>query len=765
MKLYFGWAFAWGGGGVTLKSGAATIGLVSQHAEPTSRQVDVVVLTTDAGYRPLIKDRPPQPSWQLLDGWRAGLPALPPLAARKLAEAVPDQWRPRTFRDGGFLYLWNMRAPCPWLAPDAKVKLPYTIGDEPVRAAFEQAYAGRADVPIFSDPRIVPTFHGAGAGVFATEADGTLGQLGQRFVSWLDANPERPWAMMMNYAPNRAIAAAGVAAYTRYRDRYIGAIAGESLGYFYIKKDAWPAALEGVTTRRQLADAISRLAQAENAAKYKAVYGRQVDDNPYEHVIPCQSVGMPAFLPLASTWGPRTIGYESHVATSSILAMRMAFLRGIARQGGHLTATYRSCNFGDSSTLFSKLMSYTSAQNILDNYYSVYSGAGMTWYKFDLWYQYMAGVSMFYHEQGFDEWWMPGGTSAAGKKPVQLSPKGKLVDRFLRVTAADFDRGTPLTPIAFLVDYAHGWEPSPYWPNSFKNFHHQGDRWLFGDHEQMLRQTFHTAYHPIGPNSEAPINALNEVHPAGVFGDVFDVISAYPDVDRWTTIDSYPVVVATGEIALTAAEGERLNRYLAAGGTLVVAADHLTGVGAAALQLPLADKTLASDSYAWLGSDQQPSPRYRYRTLAGGRVLATSASGDAVCAAYDRGRGRLIVLGVPYALTVSRQVSPLFAQVLAHVRAGLLPVEVDGDIQWALNQNAAGYVVTLLNPYGQIKPQQGLSPTDYRENRRVTIRARAAIARARDRLLPSARLVPRADALELTVEAGGVRIIELTLTE
>src|ERR1700722_9976501 len=148
--------------------------------------------------------------------------------------------------------------------------------------------------------------------------------------------------------------------------------------------------------------------------------------------------------------------------------MRLAFLRGAARQHGGMKAAYRSCNFGDASTIFSIGSSFSSPKNILDNYYSVFSGAGMTWYKFDIWYQYMAGSALFYHEQGFDEWWKPGGTTVAGEKEVQLSPKGKLVDRFLRVTAAQGDRGHPITPVAFLGDYAHGWEPSPFWPNGFK---------------------------------------------------------------------------------------------------------------------------------------------------------------------------------------------------------------------------------------------------------------------------------------------------------
>ena len=189
-----------------------------------------------------------------------------------------------------------------------------------------------------------------------------------------------------------------------------------------------------------------------------------------------------------------------------------------------MTATYRSCNFGDASTIFSNEGSFHSPQNIFDNYYSVYSGAGMTWYKFDIWYQYMAGSSMFYHEQGFDEFWRPGGTSAAGVREVELSPKGKLVDRFLRLTAAEPDRGVPFTPVAFLVDYAHGWEPAPFWPNSFQNWHGHPDRFGYGDHERMLEEYFSTAYFPIGPESEKPITATNEVYLASPFGDIFDVI-------------------------------------------------------------------------------------------------------------------------------------------------------------------------------------------------------------------------------------------------
>lgn len=788
MKLYWGWSFVWAKQVVTLKKGHATIKLLSTTKDPEPRQIDVVVLTTDREYRPRIKDRPARHSWKIMDQYREGVSReLEPLARRasdgQLPDSqlpddqLPDSWRTRTFRDGDFLYLWNVSHTKPletWLSEKPeKVKFPYNIIDKETQAEFDAKYGGKDDVPIFSDRRIVPTFHGAGAGVFATDPakGGEVNELGQRFAAWLDANPDRSWAMMMNYHPGKPIGDKGVAMFQKYRDRYVGSIAGESLGYFYPPAAEMKAATEQAKTRRELVAAFTPLTLKVNADKYRKVYGRDLDANPYADVISCMSVGNIVFAPLSADWGARTVGYESSTATSSVLNMRWAFMRGAARQHGTLAATYRSCNFGDSSTIFSNGGSYHTPQNLLDNYYSVFSGAGMTWYKFDIWYQYMAGSSMFYHEQGFDEYWRPGGTTAAGVKEVQLSPKGKLVDRFLRVTAKQPDRGSPFTPVAFLVDHAHGWEPAPFWPNSFKNWHQHQDRFLFGDHERMLEEWFWTAFFPIGPESEKPITGTNEVYVPGVFGDIFDVIFAYPDVSKWKTIDSYPVVIANGDIELTAAEGQRLSKYIEDGGTLLVAGEHLTGPGAALLKLPAIQPHREAVDYRWhLRQDETTpdtqlydSPAFRFRPLPAeaGRALATTSAGDVFCTAIDRGKGRLIYLSIPRGLTITKEAHPAVARLIAHLSRGLMPVEVDGDVQWMLNKTKTGWTVTLLNPAGQSKPQQGIAPTDFRENRDVTIRANVPITAANDLLLPDDTLTVTNNQVQVEVSAGGVRLIQI----
>ena len=69
--------------------------------------------------------------------------------------------------------------------------------------------------------------------------------------------------------------------------------------------------------------------------------------------------------------------------------------------------------------------------------------------------------------------------------------------------------------------------------------------------------------------------------------------------------------------------------------------------------------------------------------------------------------------------------------------------------------------ITLLNPAGQDKPQQGITPTDYRQNRRVTIASPVPFTTANDRLLPDDVLKVGPGKVTLEVPAGGVRIVEL----
>src|SRR5262249_46747224 len=269
-----------------LKKGNALLRLVSTTKDPEPRQIDAIVLATDPDYRPRIKERPASPAWDVLNAYRRGLPAdASPLARNPAPADLRDAWKLKTFRDKGFLYLWNVNPepPANWLSDDLnRVRFPYNVADDETRKEFEKKFGGKDDVPIFSDQRTVPTFHGHGAGIFATHpASGEGLQPGKKFARWLDEHPDRCWGMMMNYHPGRPIGEKGIQMFQKYRDRFVGSIAGESHGYFSLDPAALQSAIAGADTRRKLAAAFTPLSLTTNGAKYKAVHGNGLDANRY----------------------------------------------------------------------------------------------------------------------------------------------------------------------------------------------------------------------------------------------------------------------------------------------------------------------------------------------------------------------------------------------------------------------------------------------------------------------------------------------------
>jgi len=754
LKLLWKWAFAWDSRAIHLVRGSARLTLLAHARQKVHRQVDCFCLTTDKDYHPHHREKPARPTWRLLDELRANPRVAPePLAARAGDFAAPAAWKPATFRDKGFLYFWNVGMP--WeedlASVDPKrVLVPYQT--EPASVAeFRKTYGGRRDVPIFGDPRIVPAFHGAGPNVLDDP----------NVVKWLEANPDRAWANMMNYIEPRPLTPRAAAHWAKFRDRYAGNISGESLGHSVAYDvGALNAKLGGVKSREEALAEFEAAFRAGVAAKQKVTFGEAVPD-PYRDFIPCLSSEMTAFAHVAREWGARTVGYENSAPPPS-LAMRLAFLRGGARQFGGLWATYRSCNFGDSSTIYSEQSTYAHPKYVYDNWYDAWSGAGLTWYKFDIWHQYLSGSSLSYNEQGFDEFWTPGGGSTP-RKPLQLSPKGRLVEQFLEVTRAHPDRGTPFTPVAFLLDRAHGWEL-----NGFQAGHFGFDPGLnpgvlaFGRHARMLKEWFRVAYHPYGPK-EADVNTgVNQNFLPGVFGDIFDVLVTAPS--GMGVLDTYPVVVLNGEVTLSAAWGEKLAAYMAAGGSIVLSDEQVSGPGARALRMPELGAVAEDNSIQWQPTQKVvAAQRFRYRPIKGGRPLATASGGDAIAAAFDRGKGRLVVLSVPLGLGIDGAATPLVALVLAHARQGLLPVEVEGEVEWLLNRTDGGWLVALFNPAGNNRFQHGVGQTDYSQKRTVTIRAPRPETLASEwftgETLAPGREGDRA-AIRIIVPAGGVRIVE-----
>ncbi|MCS6976423.1 MAG: hypothetical protein NZM31_05360, partial [Gemmatales bacterium] len=622
--------------------------------------------------------------------------------------------------------------------------------DEPLLEEFRRTYAGRSDLPIFSDPRIVPVFHASGPHILDNS----------HFVAWLEADPQRYFATLLNYTAPAPLSENAKAAWQRVRERYVGAIHGESLGTLHVDAQALAAKVRQAKSRRDLAQALTEVYTTGKAQTEKTVFGQEIE-RPYRHAIPCQSSGMTAYAHLCRAWGAETVGYEN-TAVLPCLGMRWAFLRGSARQYGGMTANYRSCNFGDAATIYAeKNYFYAAPKYVLDNWYDAFSGAGMTWYKFDIWHSYFAGCSLFYHEQGHDEFWKPGG-QAAGMKPLQLSPKGKLVHQFLNLTRKYPDRGVPYTPVAILLDPAHGWDPNHYMPTHFDlDPTWNPDLLRYGQHARMLQEWFWLAYHPYGIRNSWMNTGINPVSIPGMFGDIFDVLVADPQ--RLDGLDAYPVVVLLGEIELSKEAGQRLQRYVEGGGTLVLSTEHVIGPGLAEIGLPSLGEEAEAQECVWAPTQHRfPSQRFRYRPMQGqGLPLVQTGSGDVIAAAVPKGRGHVIYLTVPKGLGINGSATPAAALVLAAVCRDVVPLRVTGEVEWLLNRTERGWIVVLFNPDGSNKPQHGVVPTDYSRAKQVALDWSRPVATAREWFTESDLSVEQQKRVVVEVPAGAVRIVQV----
>jgi hypothetical protein len=486
------------------------------------------------------------------------------------------------------------------------------------------------------------------------------------------------------------------------------------------------ASVRAAKSRQEVLEAIRSANTKSVETKFSSYFGEPVKGSAaWDSVIPCLSASAEAFTHAVCDWGVKRVGHEN-TGNSPSLARRLAFLRGAARQFGAKIVDYQSCNFGDSATMFSR-ESYlypASSRYILDNSYDAWAGAGVNWLLKDYFLWHLAGVDAFYNEQGVDIFWKPGGGSAGDNFPVRLSPKGITAEAM--ITLAHKPRGTQITPVAFLVDEAHGWAQERFQPGAFGLDPALNPSVLTpGRHEASLRGWFDIAYFPAPETQNEPANAVRQTYVNGIFGDIFDVIVNAP---KHTIIaKTYRVIIAAGEIGLTEEWGRAVRDNVEAGATLVVTADQLSGPGIKSLGLPEIGRANEASTMLW-GPSRIRVPSnvfacFPIKTTSGDEVLAASPDGEAIAVSRKLGKGHIIFISVPLGLGIDERPVPLLSLIMMRVTEGLLPVIVDGDVEWTVSQlDDGGFLVGILNNRGINKPQHGILPTDHAAAATVTLR-------------------------------------------
>jgi hypothetical protein len=302
--------------------------------------------------------------------------------------------------------------------------------------------------------------------------------------------------------------------------------------------------------------------------------------------------------------------------------------------------------------------------------------------------------------------------------------------------------------------------------------------------DRALRELFLAAYYPAAVDEGEPATADRQSFTNAAFGDIFDVLVA-SDRDASSpsdknlgagsassaAIDAYRALVVGGRVGWSPAWGERLKSYVEEGGTVVLNAAQAKGLPADLLGLRLLGSTAEADDAHCLAPGEPPTDLagqlYRYERVEprGAEVLMRTPSGDALVTVNRVGRGRVVFCAVPDLLGLDERLVPAAAHLLAHLLADATPVHVTGDVEYLVNRNERGWVVTLINNRGVYKPQQGMAQVNRAESEEVWLDLGGAGIKSATEWTTDARLglqcEPNYCHATVEVPPGGVRVVEL----
>ena len=699
VSMYWSWAFAWDTANVTLKKGPARVSLVIEKATEARRHVDCFLLTNDLAFKPSGRQKPDFAAMRYLRTWSSTRKPLKSLLRSEDVARVPEAWvRPKVAgRD--FLMPWNIAKEFwPLLEKPAAERPLFPFNAEPIEA-FVAKYKGTRDVPLFQSKLVAPVVYINNLPEYLKE--------GSPFLRYL-RETKAPFAILINYGAAKVEPSAWQLLNSEFKDQFLGFISGESVGYVW---EYAPAELKITPSmsRRELLEAHRQFYSNAIARKWRETF--QTETGPlWDKLIPAQSTSSTSFAHALTQWGVNLLGMET-AAVMPMTGMRIAFTRGAARQFGGAFVYYHAPNFGDTATTFTKQQNFAGPDFFYHSRYGPTMGPSLSWYRKNYYLYYMSGASAIYLEQGQDQFFKPG----PGDHPFQLNPLGRITDEFMQFAEKHPDRGTPYTPVAFLLDPAHGFEMTdyPHWPFEVSQID-RGDR--------ALRELFGVAYYPGLVVEGEPAIADRQPFIAGVFGDIFDVLTA-ADVQGsrsklQTLLPSYRAVVVGGRIDWSNEWVARLNDYVRNGGTVVVNAAQIKKLPEQFLGVRLLNDTGEAHNAVCLAPGDETEYlkgqifRYEKVELKGATALITVPSGGPIVTVNKVGKGSVVFVAVPDLLGEDERMTPFAAHMLAHVFADAAPLKVVGDVEYLINRTADGWVVTLLNNNGVFKTQQGMAHVD-----------------------------------------------------
>jgi hypothetical protein len=758
-QLYWGFSFGWGSFDAELVRGPARVQLVIDKAGEAWRQIDAVLLTDDLAWTPIGREKPPF-------AYLSAMKVRPPRGtswrgAGKELLATPPSARPRLVERDFAMWTGVGTEPKWWTAQ----KLPtLTLADvfyqfsppADIRTLFHKQFKQPRDVGLINWPHLLPGFY--------------LGESpdlspGSPLRQWLEQS-KTPFYLMTNYAAGAYTDKNGPGTYAALAgplaQQFLGYIHGEAIGTVGVAGADKPL---GKTRTEHLA-ALSKLLRARQAEQWSKIYKTKVPEDHWNKGIPCLSVDSIALSHFLHDMGSRVIGYEED-STNYHVPMRIGFERGAARQYGGAWINYASGNFGDACNYFSQEPQVPrGAKSWFHSKYAVTDGVSIGWYRKLYYLNYLGGASAIFWEQSLtNQWILPG----PGTHPIQLSPFGRATEDFQAFVSRLPDRGEPVTPIAFLLSHAHGYEPVNYHCRMLNAF-------PMSRADLELRELFNVCWYPAGVSEGKPAAPDVQSLPSGVYGNIFDVLVDRPQ--RARAIFHYPVVWLAGDVDLGGTWPALLDEYVRKGGTLVLTSEAARVLPSKLLGLRPTGKSVIAEEWRPEGGEVRSATPFEVAEVErdGATVLAWASPKAPLLTRHAVGAGAVVVALVPRLLGQDERAHPVLPYLMNGLTAKLLPIEVrradggplDGEVMYQVNQTKDGYLVLLVNNRGVDKTQNGVARVDRRAVADVVVRMTLPVKSVREYTEPRDLTPVKGETgseVYLRVHPGDVQVVYFTVAK
>jgi sucrose-6-phosphate hydrolase SacC (GH32 family) len=555
---------------------------------------------------------------------------------------------------------------------------------------------------------------------------------------------------------------------TEWENEFIGCVLAEFPGVMEAtKKVSTPKAIERINAMKKWVRADRDAAVRGLHECYKGLRHYYFDDT--DKMLFLRSAW--CFDHYALEWGAGMAIYESTITGPYRHQVGLFHVRGAARQYNKPWEWYMATYYHG----FDKNGKYS--VNVEPNYIDTTNsavlsqeeesgpdfGMSVSLKRRDMYLAYLSGASIVEHE----DWPRPYCRLVDGNPPKwTLSPHGEAMKQWFAFTQRHPERGTSYAPVALLTPFSQG---MPVWG---------GNPWEFFPSQRpdaMLDGFLYT----IVPNTQDLARGRDGGLSNSPFGDIYDVLAANPPSGpvSQAALTNYKAAILLGKHDIDAKLAERLMEYVRQGGTLILNARQVTKhLPAEFLGAKPTGKTLEAARKAENVFNNQSvalSEPYDYEAveLHGAKPLWTDAKGGVLAAVHSYGRGRVVLTTVDYLLPRKQPTFkgttatlPLVELLMPQIVSEVLPIEVQGDIEYGLSRTAGGWWLYLINNRGVAKFTKTPDELNPAETARVTVDLRALpVARVRELLEDKdVALTSGKNALTIEVGPGDVRVLEIT---